>query len=143
MFVIFDLDGTLADCGHRLHHLRKEPRDKDRFSAECWLDTPIPHALDLLHSLSKAGHRIELWTARREEQREATRLWLEKRGVGSCYQVLKMKPHGDPVRDHDLKERWLKELDWPPDLVFEDRQRVVDMWRRNGVPCYQVNTGDF
>ena len=27
--------------------------------------------------------------------------------------------------------------------VFEDRKRVVDMWRENGVTCYQVAPGDF
>jgi hypothetical protein len=27
--------------------------------------------------------------------------------------------------------------------AFDDRQRVVDMWRRNGITCFQVAPGDF
>jgi len=27
--------------------------------------------------------------------------------------------------------------------VFDDRQKVVDMWRKNGITCFQVNYGDF
>ena len=28
-------------------------------------------------------------------------------------------------------------------MVFDDRDRVVNMWRRNGVVCAQVAPGDF
>ena len=27
--------------------------------------------------------------------------------------------------------------------VFDDRQQVVDMWRSNGLTCFQVADGDF
>jgi hypothetical protein len=27
--------------------------------------------------------------------------------------------------------------------IFEDRDRVVKMWRDNGYTCIQVNSGDF
>ena len=29
------------------------------------------------------------------------------------------------------------------DLAFDDRDRVVAMWREEGVPCFQVAPGDF
>ena len=32
---------------------------------------------------------------------------------------------------------------WNPILVFDDRQRVVDMWRSEGLICCQVARGDF
>ena len=28
-------------------------------------------------------------------------------------------------------------------MVFDDRQQVVDMWRYNGLTCFQVADGDF
>ena len=28
-------------------------------------------------------------------------------------------------------------------MVFDDRQQVVDMWRDNGLTCFQVADGDF
>lgn len=33
--------------------------------------------------------------------------------------------------------------DRPVQMVFEDRARVVDMWRKRGVLCAQVAPGDF
>jgi hypothetical protein len=32
---------------------------------------------------------------------------------------------------------------WLPIMAFDDRARVVKMWRDNGVPCCQVAPGDF
>ena len=28
-------------------------------------------------------------------------------------------------------------------MVFDDRNQVVDMWRQNGLTCFQVADGDF
>ena len=48
--------------------------------------------------------------------------------------------------DDKLKEDWLNEL-FPnkSDIfaVFDDRNKVVDMWRRNGLTCFQVADGNF
>jgi hypothetical protein len=30
-----------------------------------------------------------------------------------------------------------------PTLVFDDRSRVVEMWRKNGIKCFQVAEGNF
>jgi len=29
------------------------------------------------------------------------------------------------------------------EFVVDDRQQVVDMWRRNGITCLQCDVGDF
>jgi len=28
-------------------------------------------------------------------------------------------------------------------MVFDDRDQVVEMWRANGIPCFQVAPGNF
>jgi hypothetical protein len=33
MDILVDIDGTLADCTHRLHHIQKQPKDWDAFFA--------------------------------------------------------------------------------------------------------------
>jgi hypothetical protein len=33
--VIIDIDGTLADTTHRLHHIKSKPPNWDAFFAEC------------------------------------------------------------------------------------------------------------
>ena len=46
--------------------------------------------------------------------------------------------------DDVLKQNWLNDLDKKDILcVFDDRQKVVDMWRNNGISCFQVAPGDF
>ena len=45
-----------------------------------------------------------------------------------------------------MKEELLAQVKadgYEPILAFEDRERVVDMWRRNGIQCCQVAPGDF
>ena len=50
--------------------------------------------------------------------------------------------------DDKLKKEWLDELfPFPNALdivcVFDDRDKVVKMWRDNGLTCMQVAPGNF
>lgn len=59
---------------------------------------------------------------------------------------LYMRTAGDKRPDDVVKEELLAKIradGYEPFLVFDDRQRVVDMWRRNGIQCCQVAPGDF
>lgn len=55
--------------------------------------------------------------------------------------------NADHTPDDKLKKRWLDEMHWDDRsrivAVFEDRARVVAMWRAAGIPCFQVADGDF
>ena len=143
MNVVFDLDGTLADCGHRMRHIWKEPKDWPAFFRECSLDPPIPEVIAICRALHAAGHHIQIWSGRSDEVAIATRTWLELKGVP--YHQLLLRPAKDHREDHVVKEEWLRNVSigWRPDLVFEDRRRVVDMWRRYDIRCIQVAAGEF
>lgn len=147
---IFDLDGTLADCTHRLHYIQRDRKDKDwdAFNAACGDDEPIPATTDLFNALGIAGADAEIWTGRSESARNLTRVWLgRKAGIYVQPIVLRMRPIGDYRPDDELKEEWLRAMPTQDRArlagVFEDRRRVVDMWRRNGIFCFQVAEGDF
>ena len=47
--------------------------------------------------------------------------------------------------DEKLKLQWLTDMDWKDnvEMVFDDRQKVVDMWREIGLTCMQVAPGNF
>ena len=49
------------------------------------------------------------------------------------------------MKDSDLKQLWLDTLIDKDDVfaVFDDRNQVVDMWRKNGLTTFQVADGDF
>jgi hypothetical protein len=58
-----------------------------------------------------------------------------------------MRKAGDFTPDEQLKATWLSEIE-PPEYkrltaVFDDRDKVVAMWRAAGVPCFQVAPGAF
>ena len=64
---------------------------------------------------------------------------------GVPYDDLIMRPkqhHFMP--DNDLKQMWLNDIGVNNvAMVFDDRNQVVDMWRKNGLTTFQVADGDF
>ena len=141
--VLCDLDGTLSDTEHRLHHIRGKRRDYDAFFAASGDDEPIEPVIALVNALALAGKEIHIITGRREDTRELTEAWLERHDVS--YDRLLMRGIADRTPDHVLKRKWF-EADYDPAdvlLALEDRSRVVEMYRELGVTCLQVAEGDF
>jgi phosphoglycolate phosphatase-like HAD superfamily hydrolase len=144
MHIVFDLDGTLADCTHRLHHIKQRPANWPAFFAACSQDEPLEKIIAVAQALHAAGHDIEIWTARCDSVRELTRAWLTDLGIP--HTLLLMRSEGDHRDDDQLKREWLGQAlqeGFPVDLVFEDRKRIVDMYRAAGVTCLQVAEGNF
>lgn len=139
MFVVFDLDGTLADIGHRVHHVRNGNRNYDAFFAACVDDLPNGPVIAALNAHWDAGHRVEIWSARSDKVRTETVAWLISQKIDPRL-LVNMRPAGDTTRDVELKRSWLHALhpDERPDVVYDDRQSVVDMWRAEGLSCFQV-----
>lgn len=122
-----------------LHHL--ERKDWRAFFADCADDKPITHTLALLADLRRAGARVEIWSGRSDECRAETEAWLNRFGVATEVPLL-MRTAGDHRPDDEVKREFLRG-GGVPDMIFDDRKRVVDMWRAEGVPCAQVADGDF
>lgn len=141
MKAIFDLDGTLSNSEHRVHFLTGEIKDWRAFYAACDMDEPIMPIVTTATSMIADGWDIEIWTGRSMEVADETGHWLERHGLGSV--VLRMRPIGDHRPDTELKREWLDGCGFKPDIVFEDRASVVDMWRSNGIVCAQVAPGQF
>jgi phosphoglycolate phosphatase-like HAD superfamily hydrolase len=154
---IFDLDGTLADCSHRLHFIQGERKDWRAFFAACVDDKPIEPAIRTLQALRNGGADIWIWTGRSDEVRYETEQWLEKHGCFRSPRLwpprgehLRMRRQGDHRGDDTLKREWLSEAEQFAKqeyvrltAVFEDRDRVVQMWRAAGLPCFQVADGAY
>jgi phosphoglycolate phosphatase-like HAD superfamily hydrolase len=163
MFVIFDLDGTLADCSHRIHLLDRMTKTEraahagpatveeddsplwNEFYHQCVNDVPILPMVNTFRALRQMGAEIEIWTGRSDLVEFETREWLSRAGVPWC--PITMRPHGDHSNDAAMKQFWLHQrraAGLPdPQIVFEDRKRVVDMWRAEGIFCAQVAEGNF
>ena len=177
--IIFDLDGTLADCNHRKKWVMRPrgskhvftdsiprgngciligdiiqsdgkkfvPKWKEFFEA-CDKDIPIYPTIELFKLLGE-DKEIQIWSGRCESVRHKTEIWLwDHCGCGfdstlTYPQILKMRPLGDYTPDDQLKERWLDEAIAQGEnieYVFDDRPKVVRMWKRRGIfvfNCYQ------
>lgn len=143
---IFDLDGTLADGRDRLHHIQQSPKNWESYFAECFHDRPISSTIELSRLLKKSGCQIYIWTGRNASTLEATKRWLLMHGVH--WDQLLMREESDRRQDHEIKREWYESLvNRAKNVkvlgVFEDRDRVVSMWRSLGLTCYQVGPGDF
>lgn len=152
MKVIFDIDGTLADISHRLHFIKGEKKNWPAFYAACALDKPIYEMCRTAALFcGRPGITVGFITGREgsDRVRADTEDWLDEY-VGRHANPrlsLYMRPKGDYRPDHVIKgeiaDYMRDELDFVPDIVFEDRQQVVDMWRARGIRCCQVAPGDF
>lgn len=191
--IIFDLDGTLADCEYRRHFVdaSKNPGYKRRwdctldefennklipieyirvetttqechdniykkfspdyksFYEACDQDKPIEPVITTINHLILRDEDIQIWSGRCESVRDKTINWLKGYlDIDAWFyrDCLKMRPIGDSTPDDQLKERWLDEYITgggnPIEFVFDDRPKVIRMWRRRGIfvfNCCQHN----
>ena len=145
--VIFDLDGTLALVDKR-REIAKKPNGKIDFDIfydpqYIELDEPNSFVIDLAKMYKRDGYEIVIVSGRSDRTKEATERWLEKYGI--LYDRMIMRKRKNFTPDNELKERWLEKYLDRDDIrvVVDDRQRVVDMWRRNGLDVFQVANGNF
>ena len=149
--VIFDLDGTLAliDKRRAISTLPSGKMDWDTFfdPKNIDLDQPNDAVITMAKMLKAAGNRIVILSGRSKATKDATKVWLKKFDVP--FDILKMRPTSKDFKfmpDDQLKQMWLDQLFTNKDdivCVFDDRQKVVDMWRQNGLTCMQVAPGNF
>ena len=147
MFIVFDLDGTLADDSHRQHHITGDVRDWDAYFAACGDDAPVIPVINIFNALLAGEHYVEIWTGRSDAYKERTNRWLGFHGVGKSNNYdygFRMRADGDFRPDTEVKGEWLAECgDHPPDLIFDDRTKSVAFWRSHGITCLQVAQHDY
>jgi len=140
--VIFDIDGTLADVSERVHHLKRTPKNWDAFFEGMARDKAVRSVVRLCAILHASGLRIVLCSGRNEGHRGETVRWLERQGVR--YHELRLRRDGDRRSDVIVKREMLAGIDKSRVLfVVEDRSRVVEMWRAEGLVCLQCAPGEF
>lgn len=152
--IIFDIDGTLADVAHRRHHVASKPKNWPAFFAAMDKDPPVKNVVEFCQQvLRRMVCKVVYCSGRGEEYRTVTEAWLREhvyKGLFSNWDTaaidLRMRPAKDSRDDRIIKREMLDALRAEGhDIWFavDDRQRVVDMWRENGVTVFQCAPGDF
>lgn len=143
--VLCDLDGTLCNITHRLHHVKGEQKDWKAFFAGIVDDTVNQNVLDMVMEYEGNGHQIFFVSARPDQYRNMTEWWLERAFSGyKPYQALFMRKHGDMRPDTEVKkgmfEAYFSKL--PIETVIDDRPSVIRMWRELGLKVIDVGSGE-
>ncbi|GAB2545211.1 phosphatase domain-containing protein [Spirosoma aerophilum] len=136
--VLVDIDGTVAIRGKR------SPFEWHRVG----IDTPNWPVIRLVQALQASGNAVIFLSGRDAVCRPETEAWLAHYGgwPSTDYQLL-MRPQNDNRKDALVKQELFNQHiagQYYVELVVDDRQQVVDMWRRTlGLTCIQVDYGDF
>ena len=157
--VIFDLDGTLALCDHRRHHVTGDFKNWDAFFAECDKDTvnePIARLFRFYRD--SPNHRVWILSGRSgsADTERKTINWLTyhkllpksrtKYPEPDDFAQFRMRQHGDKRSDVEVKLEMILTRGLTPEnteIVFDDRNCMVNAWRLWGFQCCQVAEGDF
>ncbi len=147
-WIVFDIDGVLANPEHRLPYIQEQnPPDWDAFFGCVAQDTLREDEANVLRALANVFN-VALMTGRSDQCMEATVQWL--RAYALPWATLYMRKKGDHRPDHVVKPEILRRFqeDYKvPDsdivAIFEDRAGVVKSWRGMGFTCFQNAEGDF
>jgi phosphoglycolate phosphatase-like HAD superfamily hydrolase len=121
---VFDVDGVLADVGHRVHHIEAGRHDWRAFFAAAKDDPPLETGIALAHELT-TEHDLAYLTGRPEGLRRVTRRWLSRNGLPAG--PLVMRRSGDHRPARVMKMAALRELaaDRDVEIVIDDDREVV------------------
>jgi uncharacterized HAD superfamily protein len=95
------------------------------------LDDPIHRVLNFVRTMA-LSHEIWLITARSEMYRHETEYWLAQHKVP--YSKLMMRPVGDKRGSPELKVWMVEDALKRIVMLIDDREDVLDAFRRLGVP---------
>jgi len=145
--VVFDLDGTLANIDHRLPLIQCDRPDWDRFFRECVKDVPVWPVIEVARAMLMAGRNVVVVSARSKIVEKESIDWIYKAVFNEWsplsskfgeFSVSLLREAGDTTDDRILKKAWLDSYGKHRILfVVDDRQKVVDMWRAEGLICLQ------
>lgn len=146
--VICDIDGTIASIQHRLHYIKGSPRmetkDWGSFFERCTEDGFRYEIWDQVEAAAKEHDAVVVFLSGRSDVvREATVEWL-KDYTKFVSPIVLMRPHWDHRPDTELKKQMFDQHFGGYNIVkvFDDRPRLIRMWREIGLDVVDCGTGE-
>jgi len=147
-WVIFDLDGTLALIDDRRSFSTKD-NGKINWTKffdpnNIQMDKPNNPVIIMAQTLKSQGFNIAIFSGRCTGTKDTTTKWLDKFNVP--FDSITMRPLNSFTPDDKLKSDWF-DAKFPNQsdvlCIFDDRDKVVKMWRDRGLTVMQVAPGSF
>lgn len=136
--ILVDIDGTIADLGHR------SPYDYKHIS---W-DKAKKEIITLVKNMKNAGYEVIFVTGREHSAKDDTIAWICKNFEWFAEDfIIFTRENKDFRKDAVIKKEIFENNirnNYFIEFVLDDRDQVVEMWRKElGLVCLQVNYGDF
>jgi len=135
--ILCDIDGTIALRGDRAPH-------DHQWAMEDAVNWPVVFAVDAIANTYK--WKIVVISARAEKFRQITEYWLWVHKIFPDRAMLLMRGdednRPDPIVKRELYEQYIVTEHYVA-MIFDDRARVVEMWRSLGLHCFQVAEGNY
>ncbi|AUH39225.1 hypothetical protein CXR04_02245 [Streptomyces sp. CMB-StM0423] len=134
---MFDLDGTLTDTRHRLHHLQSSPKDWDGFFRAAPQDPPLPEGVALALQWAE-NCEVCYVTGRPERTRRDTVAWLAAHGLPEG--PLWMRRAGDRRPARVAKPELLRRVarGRTVAVVVDDDEPVCQAYEKAGFPVVRA-----
>lgn len=134
--IILDLDGTIANCNHRLHLL--ENKEWKEFFKQSKFDTVIEPVYKIINQLNN-NYKIVILTSRPQFNHDITIDWLTKNNID--FDALYMRKLGDfrasPIVKSELIDK-IKSDGYNPIYAFEDRLDCIEAFNTKGIFTFKV-----
>lgn len=136
-WIACDLDGTVADCDHRLKHIldmetgeKLKKANYDLFFKNCIEDKPIKDMINLVKGYSMNAHSIVFITGRPERMMEETCQWIEKHITDDfCIYMRRDSDYRpDFITKAELMHEAIVKFGSEPVAFMEDKKPVFDEW---------------
>lgn len=140
--ILIDIDGTLANIDERRKAFIAD-KDWDLFYSKLREDLLNKWCNEIIERF-KIDHQIILLTGRRNAFENETLEWLKTHNV--FYNKIFFRGRDDYRSDEIVKKEILDNFIRPNYqilFVIDDRKRVVDMWRKEGLVCLHCAEGEF
>lgn len=141
---VFDLDGTICDVRHRRQYVATKPRNWDAWNAGLVNDTPnvaVQKVFQALRNCNDYETDLIIVSGRSDDYKEQTIKWLSDNEI--FYDEIYMRKYKDHRDDAVVKSEIADEIEKTHTIlgVFDDRQRVVNMWIERGIWVFDVGQG--
>lgn len=139
---IFDLDGTICNVSHRRQYVATKPRNWDAWNKGLMNDTPHK-AVQVVYQALRNRSEVDMIivSGRSDDYKEQTIQWLSDNEI--FYDEIYMRKYKDHRDDAVVKGEIADEIEKTHNIlgVFDDRQRVVNMWIQRGIWVFDVGQG--
>jgi hypothetical protein len=140
--VVWDLDGTICDVRHRRQYVATKPRNWDAWNKGLLNDTPHS-AVKFVYQALREQYNVDMIivSGRSDDYKEQTVKWLTDNEI--FYDEIYMRKYKDHRDDSVVKGEIADEIQKTHNIicVFDDRQRVVNMWIERGIWVFDVGQG--